>query len=124
MVPLEEGDSIFGYKDEINLDSQVCPRWQHHHHHHHKFWTRKPKYLNRIQLVMFGITPSYSIEKDGEEEENTCIIRVHGGPPYEDIAFKIVNNEWEYSKKKGFKCTFERVILHLFFNFKRFRYRR
>lgn len=30
----------------------------------------------------------------------------------------------EYSHKRGFKCTFERGILHLYFNFKRQRYRR
>ena len=26
----------------------------------------------------------------------------------QDIAFIIVNKEWEYSFKRGFKCTFER----------------
>ena len=50
--------------------------------------------------------------------------RIHAGPPYEDCAFRIINKEWEYSHKKGFKCTFERGILHLYFNFKRQRYRR
>jgi len=39
-------------------------------------------------------------------------------------AFRIVNKEWEYSHKKGYKCTFERGILHVYFNFKRYRYRR
>ena len=39
-------------------------------------------------------------------------------------AFRVVNKEWEYSHKKGFKCTFERGILHVYFNFKRYRYRR
>lgn len=43
-------------------------------------------------------------------------------PPYEDIAFRIVNREWERSHKKGFK--FERGILRLYFNFKRYRYLR
>jgi hypothetical protein len=50
--------------------------------------------------------------------------RFSAGPPYEDIAFRIVNKEWEYSHKRGYKCTFERGILHLYFNFKRARYRR
>ncbi|KAI8563201.1 hypothetical protein RHMOL_Rhmol03G0094200 [Rhododendron molle] len=67
--------------------------------------------------------PTYTIDKDGDSAE-TCIIRFHAGPPYEDIAFRIVNKEWEYSHKKGFKCTFERGILHVYFNFKRYRYRR
>lgn len=46
------------------------------------------------------------------------------GPPYEDIAFRIVRKEWNYARKHGFRCSFERGILHLFFNFKRARYRR
>ncbi len=33
-------------------------------------------------------------------------------------------NQWEHGKKQGFKCTFERGVLQLFFNFKRHRYRR
>jgi len=66
--------------------------------------------------------PQYHIEPT--DPPDTCILRFHAGPPYEDIAFKIVHKEWEYSHKKGFKCTFERGILHLWFNFKRYRYRR
>lgn len=46
------------------------------------------------------------------------------GPPYEDIAFKVVNKEWNYARKHGFRCAYERGILHLFFNLKRTRYRR
>ena len=45
------------------------------------------------------------------------------GPPYEDIAFEIVNKDWEMSEKHGFKCVFSLVILHLFFNFKRAKYK-
>lgn len=110
-------------------------------------------------LVDKSKAPYYTVEKDGSNGE-TCIIRFHAGPPYEDIvsvvysvlcafpwnpcyftqstslsthplicliwkqAFRIVNKEWEYSHKKGFKCTFERGILHVYFNFKRYRYRR
>ncbi|KAM7255221.1 hypothetical protein ACFE04_020462 [Oxalis oulophora] len=44
----------------------------------------------------------------------TCIIRFHAGPPYQDIAFRIVNKEWDCSHNKGFKSTFERGILHVF----------
>jgi Cactus-binding C-terminus of cactin protein len=69
--------------------------------------------------------PTYFTEKDPTSPDgSTCILRIHAGPPYEDMAFRIVNKEWEYSHKKGFKCTFERGIFHLYFNFKRIRYRR
>ena len=69
--------------------------------------------------------PMYEIENDPDAKDSaTCWLRFKAGPPYEDLAFRIVNKEWEYSHKKGFKCTFERGILHLYFNFKRQRYRR
>ena len=69
-------------------------------------------------------TPTYDLLPDPDGSKDVCILRIRGGPPYEDIAFKIVNREWEYSHKRGFKCRFERGILNLFFNFKRHRYRR
>ena len=68
--------------------------------------------------------PTYAIAPDGSRHGETCILRISAGPPYEDIAFKIVNKEWEYSNKRGFKCSFERGIFHLYINFKRARYRR
>ena len=67
--------------------------------------------------------PNYTIEKDDDRTDQTCILRFHVGLPNEDMAFRIVNKEWEYSHKKGFKCTFEGGILCLYFNFKRYRYR-
>jgi hypothetical protein len=69
-------------------------------------------------------TPTYVVQPDPEGSADVCILRIKGGPPYEDIAFKVVNREWETSHKRGFKCRFERGILQLFFNFKRHRYRR
>jgi hypothetical protein len=37
---------------------------------------------------------------------------------------RIVNKPWQYNPKHGFKCTFDRGILHVYFNFLRVRYRR
>ena len=68
--------------------------------------------------------PAYQLLPDPSGAKDTCVIRFRGGPPYEDLAFKIVNREWEHSHKRGFKCRFERGILQLYFNFKRVRYRR
>ena len=75
-------------------------------------------------LIDKSTAPSYSIMPDGSKHGETCILRIHAGPPYEDIAFKIVNKEWEYSSKKGFRCSFDRGIFHLYINFQRARYRR
>ncbi|KAL2250279.1 UNVERIFIED_CONTAM: Cactin, partial [Sesamum indicum] len=148
MGAMEEGDVVFGTNDEINLDSQVYwwhdkyrPRkpkyfnrvhtgyeWNKYNQTHYDHDNPPPKIVQGYKFNIFypdlvdkSKAPTYTIEKDGDSTE-TCIIRFHAGPPYEDIAFRIVNKEWEYSHKKGFKCTFERGILHVYFNFKRYRY--
>ena len=66
----------------------------------------------------------YKVEADPDGAKDTCVLRFHGGPPYEDLAFKIVNRAWETSHKRGFRCRFERGIFQLYFNFQRYRYRR
>lgn len=68
-------------------------------------------------------TPQYTITVCGDNREFS-IIKFKAGPPYEDIAFKIVNREWNYSYKSGFRCQFHNNILQLWFHFKRYRYRR
>ncbi|KAL2953600.1 hypothetical protein AAZX31_19G173900 [Glycine max] len=150
MGDMEDGDAVFGSGAEVNLDSQVYwwhdkyrPRkpkyfnrvhtgyeWNKYNQTHYDHDNPPPKIVQGYKFNIFypdlvdkTKAPTYTIEKDGSNGE-TCIIRFHAGPPYEDIAFRIVNKEWEYSHKKGFKCTFERGILHVYFNFKRHRYRR
>lgn len=150
MGAMEDGDAVFGVGAEISLDSQVYwwhdkyrPRkpkyfnrvhtgyeWNKYNQTHYDHDNPPPKIVQGYKFNIFypdlvdkSKAPVYTIEKDGISNE-TCIIRFHAGPPYEDIAFRIVNKEWEYSHKKGFKCTFERGILHVYFNFKRYRYRR
>lgn len=73
-------------------------------------------------LVDVTKTPRYFLEATDESEY--VIIRFHAGPPYEDIAFKILNMEWDKHPRAGFKCVFERGVLQLHFNFKRYWYRR
>ena len=73
-------------------------------------------------LIDKSVTPKYYLEPADSPE--FCIIRFHAGPPYEDIAFKIVNKEWNYERKHGYKCQYDRGILQLYFNFKRHLYRR
>ena len=78
-------------------------------------------------LINPMITPQYILEPvviDGVVSSEYCIIRFHAGPPYEDIAFQIVNREWNRSRKRGFKCTFERGVLSLYFNFTTHWYRK
>ncbi|CAM9269242.1 unnamed protein product [Scytosiphon promiscuus] len=67
-------------------------------------------------------TPTYHLEK--ADHPGFAILRFHAGPPYEDIAFKIINREWEFGRKRGFRCVFERGVLSLYFNFKSLWYRK
>ena len=57
-------------------------------------------------------------------QDDTCILRFSAGPPYEDIAFRIVNKEWDTHKFANYICKFERGVLQLHFQFVRYRYRR
>jgi len=53
-----------------------------------------------------------------------AIIRFSAGPPYEDLAFKIVHREWDTLYKCGYRCQFQNGIFQLWFHFKRWSYRR
>lgn len=68
-------------------------------------------------------TPQYFLEACADNKD-FAILRFHAGPPYEDIAFKVVNREWDYSHRHGFRCRFTNGILQLWFHFKRYHYRR
>ncbi|KAJ3092414.1 hypothetical protein HK102_007611 [Quaeritorhiza haematococci] len=74
-------------------------------------------------LIDKSKAPTYKIVRD-EGFPDTVVIKFIAGPPYEDIAFRIVNREWEYSHKKGFRSSFDRGVLQLHFHFKRHYYRR
>lgn len=74
-------------------------------------------------LINKGTTPQYYLTPCADNPD-FAILKFNSGPPYEAIAFKIVNREWEYSYKRGFRCQFQNNIFQLWFHFKRYRYRR
>ena len=73
-------------------------------------------------LIDITTTPRYFLEP--AEEKQFAILRFSAGPPYQDVAFKIINKQWHSGRFSGFKCIFERGVLQLHFNFKRQWYRR
>ena len=105
--------------------------WNKYNQTHYDHDNPPPKMVQGYKFAIFypdlidrTKTPTYSLHPDPDGSKDTCILKFKGGPPYEDLAFKIVNQEWEHSHKRGFRCRFERGILQLHFGFKRFRYRR
>ena len=50
-------------------------------------------------LIDKSKAPTYKIVKEPGNDE-TVLLHFSAGPPYEDIAFRIVNREWEFSHKR------------------------
>uniref|UniRef100_K3X2U2 Splicing factor Cactin n=1 Tax=Globisporangium ultimum (strain ATCC 200006 / CBS 805.95 / DAOM BR144) TaxID=431595 RepID=K3X2U2_GLOUD len=145
---LEDMEEKMGMSEEVAIDDvpqwseKYQPRkpryfnrvktgydWNKYNQTHYDHDNPPPKVVQGYKFNLFypdlidkHAAPRFFLEKTNSPD--FCIIRFSAGPPYQDIAFKIVNREWEYSHKRGFKSVFERGILHLYFNFKRHRYRR
>ncbi|KAM8764781.1 splicing factor Cactin [Rhynchonycteris naso] len=104
--------------------------WNKYNQTHYDFDNPPPKIVQGYKFNIFypdlidkRSTPEYFLEACLDNKD-FATLRFHAGPPYEDIAFKIVNREWEYSHRHGFRCQFANGIFQLWFHFKRYRYRR
>lgn len=103
--------------------------WTKYNQAHYDMENLPPKSIQGYKFNIFfpklprnSSTPQYHLENCGESDK--MVVRFHAGPPYEDVYFKILNKEWEISEKLGFKSVFEQGVLHLYFNFKKHKYRR
>ncbi|XP_071649728.1 splicing factor Cactin-like [Temnothorax longispinosus] len=104
--------------------------WNKYNQTHYDMDNPPPKIVQGYKFNIFypdlidkNTTPEYFLTPCADNKD-FALLRFHAGPPYEDIAFKIVNREWEYSYKRGFRCQFHNNIFQLWFHFKRYRYRR
>ncbi|KAK3938445.1 mid region of cactin-domain-containing protein [Diplogelasinospora grovesii] len=96
----------------------------------YKFNIFYPDLIDKTKAPTFKIVREHG-RRRGESyapagEEDTCLIRFTAGPPYEDVAFRIVDREWDYSAKRdrGFRSSFDKGILQLHFQFKKVYYRK
>jgi hypothetical protein len=103
--------------------------WNKYNSTHYDYDNPPPKTIQGYKFAVFypdlmdkDKAPKYFLEPC--EDKDFAILRFHAGPPYEDVAFKVLNKQWDVHRKSGFKCVFERGILQLHFNFKRQWYRR
>ncbi|GBC15653.1 mid region of cactin-domain-containing protein [Rhizophagus irregularis DAOM 181602=DAOM 197198] len=145
---LDEDEAIFNIEEELAKTTYLWqdkyrprkPRyfnrvhtgyeWNKYNQTHYDSDNPPPKVVQGYKFNIFypdlidkSKAPTYKIEREPGNND-TVLIRFMAGPPYEDIAFRIVNREWEYSHKKGFKSSFDRGVLQLHFHFKRHYYRR
>ncbi|KAL7750829.1 hypothetical protein RI367_003786 [Sorochytrium milnesiophthora] len=104
--------------------------WNKYNQTHYDMDNPPPKVVQGYKFNIFypdlinkSRAPTYRLENKPDGSQDTKILRFIAGPPYEDIAFEIVNREWEMSHRKGFKCVYDRGVLQLHFQFKRYYYR-
>ena len=107
---------------------QLGYEWNKYNQTHYDHDNPPPKVVQGYRFNVFypnladkSKAPTYKIEREGGRkrgqtfapagEEDTCVIRFIAGPPYQDIAFRIIDKEWDYSAKRerGFRSTFENV---------------
>jgi len=122
---------------------QMGYEWNKYNQTHYDHDNPPPKVVQGYKFNIFypdlidkTKAPTYKIEREhgrkrGQSfapagEEDTCLIRFMAGPPYEDLAFRIVDKEWDYSAKRerGFRSSFDKGILQLHFQFKKIFYRK
>ena len=103
--------------------------WNRHNQAHYDNVNLPPKTINGYRFNIFypnlvdkTKTPKFYLERS--ETPDMCIIRFGSGAPYEDVAFKILNREWNTRVKGDFLNVFDKGVLKLYFKFKRFRYKR
>jgi len=114
---------------------QMGYEWNKYNQTHYDHDNPPPKVVQGYKFNVFypdlidrSKAPTYKIERENGRkrgqsfapagEEDTCLIRFIAGPPYEDVAFRIVDKEWDYSAKRerGFRSSFDKVchtIYHL-----------
>lgn len=106
--------------------------WNKYNQTHYGHDNPPPKVVHGYKFNIFypdlidkRVAPEYKVLPGDEGAgKDFCIIRFRAGPPYEDIAFKIVNREWEFSRKHGFRCQFRNGVFQLHFRYRRQFYRR
>jgi len=103
--------------------------WNRYNQAHYDNDNLPPKTVNGYRFNIFypnlvdkTKTPRFYLQRS--ETPDMCIIRFESGAPYEDIAFKIINREWNTRVKGDFLNVFDKGVLKLYFKFKRFRYKR
>merc|ERR1719376_377686 len=107
--------------------------WNRYNQTHYDVNNPPPKMVQGYKFNIFyadlidkTVTPSWALEPCGDstDDNNTVQLRFTAGPPYQDIAFRILNREWDTHPNAHFVNKFEKGILQLHFSLKRLRYRK
>lgn len=87
------------------------------------WWRRAARGEQRLTRSDKSTPPSYERKRIPGDDDTELLIFT-AGPPYEDVAFRIVRKQWDYSHRRGFRSHFDRGVLQLAFKFQRDTYRK
>ncbi|KAK7060224.1 hypothetical protein VNI00_000989 [Paramarasmius palmivorus] len=122
---LDEEEELFNMEENIaqptsyNWEDKYRPRkpryfnrvhtgyeWNKYNQTHYDTDNPPPKVVQGYKFNIFypdlidkSKAPTYKIVKEPGNDD-TVLLHFSAGPPYEDIAFRIVNREWEFSHKR------------------------
>lgn len=103
--------------------------WNKYNQTHYDYDNPPPKTVQGYKFNLFypdlldpTCMPGYRLERSSDGNEDALVLRFFAGPPYEDVAFKIVNKEWD--RRNGFLCKFEKGIMQLHFLLRRATYKK
>lgn len=140
----------FQFKDEINQTNlkydwadKYRPRkpkyfnrvntgfeWNRYNQTHYDYDTPPPKVVTGYKFNIYypdlidkRAVPTYNIFTDNTNPEY-CILIVTAGPPYEDIAFRVVNKKIDTLERHGFMCEYRGGVFRLHFQYKKLKYKR
>jgi hypothetical protein len=105
--------------------------WNQYNRTHYDVENLPPKIIQGYKFNIFypelanrENTPTYTLRALPEDPEY-AVLRFTAGPPYEDVAFKVLNLPWLHSRRAGYRCQFDRTnCFQLYFFLRRERYRR
>ncbi|KAK9373381.1 cactus-binding C-terminus of cactin protein-domain-containing protein [Lipomyces chichibuensis] len=144
----EDLDAADEYKEKLKKPKyfnrvQMGFDWNKYNQTHYNQDNPPPKVVQGYKFNIFypelidsAKAPTYKIVREGGRrrgqsfaspgESDTCVIKFIAGPPYHDLAFRIVDREWDYSSRRenGFRSSFDKGILQLHFRFKKIFYRK
>lgn len=105
--------------------------WNKYNQTHYDMDNPPPKIVQGYKFNIFypdlidkSKPPRYTLTPLEGDERDFAVLRFEAGAPYEDIAFKVANREWDVDHIHGFRCQYLNGIFQLWFRFRRYRYRK
>merc|ERR1712088_51545 len=83
-----------------------------------KYRPRKPRYFNRVHTGF-----EWNKYNQTHYDFDNPPPKIVQGYKFNIFYPDLINKEWEYGYKRGFRCQFHNNIFQLWFHFKRYRYR-